>query len=183
MTNPPLKAGMFFGNLRLIQQVADDKETRSPNLRKRWRVECNCGVRLTIPQYYLVRKPNPKQDCGCARKTIRTTHNAEYRIWLMMHVRCYETSHESYKHYGGRGIQVCAEWHRGNGDSPSLSAFAAFLEFVGPRPTPNHSIDRVDNDLGYQPFQADGVTRQVRWATSAEQRANQRKPEEITQAA
>jgi hypothetical protein len=178
MTNPQPKAGDFFGNLRIIQRVPDDMQTRSPNLKKRVRVECVCGKRETIPQYYLTRKPNPKQDCGCGRKTIRTTHNDEYRIWLMMHVRCYDPTHIAYKHYGGRGIGVCPEWHRGEGDSPSLEAFARFLAFVGPRPSPTHSIDRVDNNVGYQPYGNDGSTRQVRWATAVEQRANQRKPEE-----
>ena len=89
----------------------------------------------------------------------------------MMHVRCYDPRHEAYKHYGGRGIGVCPEWHKDREDG---LGFATFLEYIGPRPSPNHSIDRVDNNDGYRPFQKDGVTRQVRWATAVEQRANQR---------
>lgn len=164
-----LAAGTKVGSLTVIQRVHDDMKTSSPNLRIRLRVECVCGKRMTIPQYYIVRK-NPKTSCGCQNKTIKTHYPQEYRIWWMMHVRTEDPRHEAYKHYGGRGIRVCEEWHKSRGEE----GFRAFLEFVGPRPSPGHSIDRVDNDLGYQPYQADGVTRQVRWATAKEQRANQR---------
>jgi hypothetical protein len=164
-------AGMVFGSLRIVQKVADDSKTRSPNLKKRWRVECVCKKRLTLPEYYLLRKPNPKTHCGCLIKTIKTHFNREYRIWHMMHVRCYDPRHEAFKHYGGRGIGVCAAWHK---DAPDGKGFERFLQYIGPSPGMEFSIDRVDNNLGYQPFQADGVTRQVRWATAKEQRANQR---------
>jgi len=167
-----LVAGDKFGELELIQRVADDTKTKSVNLKLRWRVECSCGKRMTIPAYYLTRKVGPKQHCGCKDKTIKTIYFEHYRIWNMMHVRCEDPRHEAYKHYGGRGIGVCAEWHKDRGED----GFRAFLEYIGPRPGPEYSIDRIDNDLGYQPYQADGVTRQLRWATAKQQRANQRKP-------
>jgi hypothetical protein len=160
-------AGMKFGALTVIQRVADDKRTRSPNLRKRVRVECACGKRATIPVYYLTRA-TPKQNCGCGRKTIKTHFNEEYRIWLMMQKRCNDANHVAYKHYGGRGIRVCAEW------CDPDTGFKAFLEFVGPRPSPGHSIDRVDNDVGYMPYHPQTGAIQVKWSTAVEQRANQR---------
>jgi len=162
-------AGDKVGSLTLIQRLRDNVVTKSPNLRVRWRCECVCGNRITVPQYYMVRE-NPKTHCGCLHKSIKTIYNQEYRIWCMMHVRTEDPRHVAFKHYGGRGIRVCPEWHKDRGEE----GFRAFLEFVGTRPSPGHSIDRVDNDLGYQPYQADGVTRQVRWATAKEQRANQR---------
>lgn len=169
-------AGQKVHNWILRGRVRTSKSA-SPNLRVKWRCECVCGKLETIPQYYLTRE-SPKLHCGCLRKTSRTIYNEEYRIWLMMHVRTEDPRHVAYKHYGGRGIKVCPEWHR----SRDIEGFEAFLKFVGPRPSAGHSIDRVDNNLGYQPFQADGTTRQVRWATSSEQRANQRTPEEIANA-
>jgi hypothetical protein len=169
-----LQAGDRFGDLRLVQKVPDDLKTKSPNLKRRWRVECSCGNRLTIPEYYLTRKqPAPKRHCGCKNKTLKTEYKREHGIWWMMHVRCYDPRHEAYKHYGGRGIHVCPEWHK---DNPDGKGFERFFSFMGPAPSKSHSIDRVDNDGSYYPFQADGVTRQVRWATAKEQRANQRKP-------
>lgn len=175
MSERTFYAGQRVGDLIIRAKLPDDWKTRSPNLRKRWRVECTCSLqtRLTIPEYYLTRKGNPKTNCGkCPElKSSKTLFNREYRIWCMMHVRCYDPRHEAYKHYGGRGIGICAEWHR---DSPDGKGFDRFLAFVGPAPSISHSIDRIDNDLGYQPYQRDGVTRQMRWATATEQRANQR---------
>lgn len=76
--------------------------------------------------------------------------------------RCGHSDHVSYKHYGGRGIRVCDEW-----DDPE-SGFEAFLGYIGPAPTPTHTLDRYpDNDGDYEPGN-------VRWATPKEQRANQR---------
>lgn len=164
-----IKAGDKFGHLTIIQRVRDNVQTKSSNLKIRFLCDCSCGTRITVPQFYLIRE-NPKTHCGCQNKSIKTLYPQEYRIWLMMHVRTEDPNHVAYKHYGGRGIKVCSEWQRSTG----IEGFQRFLEFVGPRPSPNHSIDRVDNDLGYQPYQSDGITPQVRWATAKEQRANQR---------
>lgn len=152
----------------LVQRVAHPKDA-SPNTRNRWRCECTCGKRVTVPEYYF-KRPNPKKDCGCSRHSRKNDHQDVYRIWLMMHKRTEDPNHVSYHHYGGRGIRVCAEWHKSKGDE----GFYAFLDFIGPRPSKGHSVDRVNNELGYQPYQLDGKTPQVRWATKVEQRANQR---------
>lgn len=58
--------------------------------------------------------------------------------------------------YGGRGIKVCDEWQHD---------FPAFLAYIGPKPTPKHTIDRIDNAKGYEPGN-------VRWATREEQNRN-----------
>lgn len=160
-----------FGDYTYIGKIPDDLKTRSPNLKRRVRVQCTCGCRQTIPLYYLTRKYNPKTHCGCKNKSIKTVYNREYRIWCMMHVRTEDPDHVSYASYGGRGIRVCSEWNKASSDG---DGFKRFLEFIGPAPSTEHSVDRVNNDLGYQPYQEDGKTPQVRWATSKEQRANQR---------
>lgn len=172
------KAGQKFGKLTLIQRVLDKADTKSPNLIVQVRVECECGRRLTVPYYYLIRKsPVPKSDCGKCDLSLKQQFKQEYGIWMMMHVRCEDPRHMAYKWYGGRGIKVCDEWHRPTPTIPvSLDdrGFNRFLEYIGPRPSMAFSIDRIDNDLGYQPYQEDGVTRQLHWATAKEQRANQR---------
>lgn len=167
----PLKfyTGLKFGEFILRRPVMRGKKY-SAAIRKAWVVECSCGVTETVPEMYLRRPANPKTHCGCKFKTNKTIYNQEYRIWLMMHERTENESHVSFKDYGGRGIKVCAEWNRSN---PDGKGFERFLEFIGPRPTPGHSVDRIDVNLGYQPFQPNGE-RQVRWATAKEQRANQR---------
>lgn len=144
------------------------KPKESSLKRLQWRCRCKCGKEEDVPEYYLLRKEGPKLDCGCGRKTLQTHFKQEHTIWTMMNYRCQNKNHVAYKHYGGRGINVCPEWHKDNPEG-----FKNFLDYIGARPSPGHSIDRVDNDGGYYPYQADGVTRQVRWATSKEQRANQ----------
>lgn len=80
----------------------------------------------------------------------------ERRVWANMLQRCFNPRHPSYKRYGGRGITVCLEW-RGTSH--------AFLVYMGPRPGPEYSIDRIDNDGNYEPGN-------VRWATREQQIAN-----------
>jgi hypothetical protein len=46
-------------------------------------------------------------------------------------------------------------------------SFDAFLAHIGPRPSPAHSLDRIDNNRGYMPGN-------VRWATRKEQQRNMR---------
>lgn len=80
-------------------------------------------------------------------------------IWAGMLRRCYDSSAEGFKNYGGRGIRVCPSWQK---------SFDAFLKDVGVRPSLKHSIDRFPDPTGdYEPAN-------VRWATQAEQAANMR---------
>lgn len=167
------KAGERIGEWTLIHSLPY-KHKEPCNKRLQWRCQCSCGKIEDVPEYYMIRPHGPKLDCGHSRKTIYTENPEHYSIWYMMHVRCYDPRHTAYKHYGGRGIHVCPEWHKDNPDG-----FKNFLEYMGPRPSKQHTIDRVDNNGSYYPYQADGVTRQVRWATKKEQRNNQRTPEEL----
>jgi hypothetical protein len=89
---------------------------------------------------------------GCARNGKKT---AEYRVWCAMRERCASPKHIEFVRYGGRGIRVCARW----------DDFSAFLADMGPRPSPEHSIERDDTDGHYEPANC-------RWATRSEQQRN-----------
>lgn len=90
--------------------------------------------------------------------TLKQQYEAEFNVWRSARHRCSNPNAQSWKNYGGRGIRMCERW---------ANDFAAFLADVGPRPSPRHSIDRVDVNGNYEPGN-------VRWATRAEQTQNRR---------
>ena len=76
----------------------------------------------------------------------------EYRAWQTMRHRCTRPTSPSWPDYGGRGITVAAEW---------LNDPRAFIAHIGPRPSPKHEVDRIDNERGYEPGNVRWVTRPV----------------------
>ena len=84
--------------------------------------------------------------------------STEFISWSQMIQRCCNPNNRAYQDYGGRGIFVCVEW---------LKSFSSFLLHIGMRPGPGYTVDRIDNDRGYEPGN-------VRWATWKEQQRNRR---------
>lgn len=82
---------------------------------------------------------------------------AEYKTWVGMKGRCNNPNFHSYSNYGGRGIKVCESWNR----------FECFFDDMGLKPTPQHQIDRIDNNGDYTPANC-------HWVTNAENQQNKR---------
>ena len=180
---PPLrqlKIGDKFGAWTLVGSIPRKKRKERTGKQgtlecRRWLCRCICGLEKDLAQPYLLTKNIT--SCGClsgraptdfirSESTLPTksdgrTKNPRYSQWYGMMSRCYHEKSNFYKDYGGRGIFVHGEWHN----------FWLYVEWmdanIGDRPSKKHSIDRIDNDGGYEPGN-------VRWATQKQQVGNQR---------
>lgn len=127
------------------------------------RVQCHCDCGATGSPFVHGLTDGTSTSCGCARRErfavqIRShgrTDTPTYRSWCCMKQRCGNPKDPSYGDYGGRGISVCSRW---------VDSFENFLADMGERP-PGRSLDRADNERGYEPGNC-------RWATRAEQNGN-----------
>lgn len=151
-----LKGKRFF-KLLVVGYAGQNKHRKSL-----WTCLCDCGATTVAVGNSLT--STLTKSCGCYQRTVSLTHgdsrirggigSPEYRVWAGLLARCRNASQ---KNYGGRGISVCERWE----------SFENFLADMGRRPSPKHSIDRVDNDGNYEPGNC-------RWAVKKQQDRNRR---------
>ena len=127
--------------------------------------ECECGNKKRVRHDHFLN--NKIRSCGCRRTELLREKNVihgkiktgEYRSWLALRRRCYYEKDLRYKHYGGRGIEVCDRWK---------NSFVNFYSDMGDKPDKTYSIDRIDVNGNYEPTNC-------RWASIKEQSINKRK--------
>jgi hypothetical protein len=88
----------------------------------------------------------------------------EYAAWNNMKNRCLNPNVKAYKDYGGRGIKVCDRW---------IQSFENFINDMGKKPSPSHSIDRIDYNGNYEPSNC-------RWLLRSMQNLNKRNNRVLT---
>lgn len=143
-------SGHRFGKLVAICDIGRTKRGRV------WKCRCDCGGETTSVSTYL--KNGHKRSCGCLHAESakvagqkQRTHGhtskdrkrtaSEYHAWASMKSRCLNPNTASFKRYGARGIKVCERW----------MDFTNFYADMGEKPSPKHSLERLDTNGNYEP--------------------------------
>jgi hypothetical protein len=152
--------GQRYGRLVVLSRASSSLQP-SGQKATQWKCQCDCGNTAVVRAANM--RTGRAQSCGCLhmeklRLNFRThgmTQTPEHISWKSMIQRCDYPRHNRYHLYGWRGIKIAPEWRE----------FARFLADMGKRPTPQHSLDRIDPNGDYAPGNC-------RWATPKEQQRN-----------
>lgn len=167
MTGTADVVGKTFGHLTVLYV------TKIRGRNKRLVCECSCGNVISTQFWNVIR--GQSKSCGCQRGNYisegKTRHGqaaehgrtSEYNTWARIWDRCTNENNKKFMDYGGRGITVCDRW----------IVFEDFFADMGKKPTPKHSIERLDNSSGYGPGNC-------AWATNKAQSRNRRSNQNMT---
>lgn len=128
--------GDIFGHLVVIREAA-----RHWGGWRQVNVKCVCGKKKDVSLRSLV--TGVTKSCGCRRASRHGQRKSpEWSTWEKIKRRCEVVTDRSWATHGGAGIKMDPSW---------VESFEKFLEDVGPRPSDDHHLQRVDKDLHFQP--------------------------------
>lgn len=158
------KIGEIFGDLVCL--VPDTGRKRGTAVLGEYK--CKCGKVVERPNSAV--RGGYTRSCGCFKATHATSNpkarrpprhgkneSREYHVWEAMKARCLNPKHPAYRHYGGRGIQVCEQWLE----------FEGFYGDMGDAPE-GFTLERRDVDGGY-------CKENCTWVSKADQMRNTRR--------
>lgn len=155
--------GQRFGYLVVLRKSGKDIHRNII-----WLCKCDCGVEKPISGLTL--RQGRTKSCGCKAVEMiakaKTKHGQSqsrrggtqsraYSCWNNLKSRAASNKTLEARKYAKRDLTVCEKW----------KTFEGFLEDMGECPSPGHSIDRINNDLGYS-------KENCRWASHTEQQRN-----------
>ena len=159
--------GKKFGRWTIVEALPREMGAKKMK-RMKYKCVCDCGNTSEVSKTCLV--TGRSKSCGCYAKQraseTMTTHGLSrtpmYALWASIKRRVVNPNVKGFDRYGARGITMCNEW---------LNNFQAFYDYVndtlGPKPSPQHSIDRIENEGNYEPGN-------IQWATNEAQSSNRR---------
>lgn len=156
-----------FGRLTVLGYAGKYRKSRS----SAWWCECECGTIAKIWSGSL--QSQKAQSCGCLQRERTSIANrkhgeahlahktVEYTAYVNAKERCTNPNDNRFRSYGERGIRFL------------FTSYEEFLQDVGRKPTPKHSLNRIDNDGHYE-------VGNVEWALPKPQARNTRSNHIIT---
>lgn len=159
--------GRRYGRLVVLRFICRN------NWHSWWHCQCDCGGETVVRMNTL--RTGRTLSCGCLRLQriieMVTTHGHSrggkltptYTAYRSAKNRCHNPNNKSYRDYGGRGITMHSTW---------LDDFSQFVKDMGERP-PDRSLERSDNDKGYEPGNCI-------WGSRTEQANNRRSSRFVT---
>ncbi len=158
------ETGKTFGRWTVVEYAGRKGKKAS------WRCRCECGNEKVVLGYYL--RSGESSSCGCYNRDVTAARNYRhgqsdtklYDVWTKIIARCENQKDKAYPWYGGRGVSVCSRWR---------NSFTDFAEDMGEKPTPRHTVERVDTNGNYCP-------ENCVWATYKQQARNTRRNHLLT---